>query len=189
MRPHIAVVGAGFSGTLAALQLLRHCAPWVGVTLIERAANSAGGALPAVAVADVRPTEIDEALGWQTTRLVFSNTALEEVVASFNRFNRHQLTIGDPKLRTRTLTGEMGPFKKGGFHLAINTGAEILPFTISGCYERFTPGDWRITPGTVTLEWGEAIPTEGYSKETMEALMDRVKTAIGARFQGLEAVR
>ena len=40
-RPSIAIVGAGFSGTLLALHLLRRCPPTVRVALIER--NSAFG--------------------------------------------------------------------------------------------------------------------------------------------------
>lgn len=88
---------------------------------------------------------------------------------------------------TRTLTGQMGPFKKGGFHLAINTGAEIVPFTLNGCFERFTPGDWRIRPGLVTLEWSEPISTAGYTKETMDALIERVRAAIAAHYEGVEA--
>jgi 1-acyl-sn-glycerol-3-phosphate acyltransferase len=90
---------------------------------------------------------------------------------------------------TRSKTGEFGPFKKGGFHLAINTGADIVPFTISGSYERLPPGEWRVLPGLITIEFGEAIPTQGYTKETMEALMERVHEAIASRFLGLEAVR
>ena len=35
-RPSIAIVGAGFSGTLLALHLLRRCPPTVRVALIER---------------------------------------------------------------------------------------------------------------------------------------------------------
>ena len=33
---------------------------------------------------------------------------------------------------TRTLTGEIGPFKKGPFHLALNTNATIVPVAIKG---------------------------------------------------------
>lgn len=83
---------------------------------------------------------------------------------------------------TRSVTGLIGPFKKGGFHLAINTGADIVPFTLTGSYERLPPHEWRVRPGTVTLAFGDAIPTAGHTKETMEALMDEVKGAIAARF-------
>src|SRR5262249_44174859 len=33
---------------------------------------------------------------------------------------------------TRTRDGRVGPFKKGGFHLALSTGVEIVPFTQNG---------------------------------------------------------
>ncbi|MFN3428755.1 MAG: lysophospholipid acyltransferase family protein, partial [Candidatus Sericytochromatia bacterium] len=90
---------------------------------------------------------------------------------------------------TRSLTGAFGPFKKGGFHLAVNTGADIVPFTISGSYERLPPREWRVRPGVVTLEFGEAIPTAGTDPERMEGLMDRVRQAIEGRFLGLGAAK
>jgi len=40
----IAVVGAGFSGTLLALHLLRRCPPSVQIVLIERAVQFGRGA-------------------------------------------------------------------------------------------------------------------------------------------------
>ncbi len=36
---------------------------------------------------------------------------------------------------TRTLTGELGQFKKGPFHLAKNTGATIVPIGLIGAFE------------------------------------------------------
>lgn len=64
------------------------------------------GSSPASAeVGEVDRADIDEALGWQSTRLVFNNTPLSEVVEGFNRCNSHRLTIGDPSIRDRTLTG------------------------------------------------------------------------------------
>lgn len=66
----------------------------------------ADGASPArAAVGEVDRAGIEEALGWQSTRLVFNNTPLSEVVEGFNRYNSHRLTIGDPAIRDRTLTG------------------------------------------------------------------------------------
>jgi transmembrane sensor len=59
----------------------------------------------AAAIGTMERIEIAEALGWQSTRLVFNNTPLEEAVAGFNRYNAHQLTIGDPAIRKRTLIG------------------------------------------------------------------------------------
>lgn len=86
---------------------------------------------------------------------------------------------------TRSMTGFMGPFKKGGFHLALNTGAAIVPVTFNGVWERFRPGDWRVWPGTCEVVFDAPIPTAGYGKETMDALMERVRGAIAANFRGV----
>ena len=90
---------------------------------------------------------------------------------------------------TRSESGALGPFKKGGFHLAINTGAAIVPFTCSGAYERLRPRGWHVEPGTVTVEFGEPIGTEGFEPSTLEPLMERVRLAIASRFRGLEAAK
>ena len=83
--------------------------PVAGTELVagQRAVISrAEGASPAsAAVGEVDRAGIDEALGWQSTRLVFNNTPLSEVVEGFNRCNAHRLTIGDPSIRDRALTG------------------------------------------------------------------------------------
>ena len=36
---------------------------------------------------------------------------------------------------TRTKNGKLGPFKKGGFHLAVNTKTKILPIITKGLYK------------------------------------------------------
>jgi hypothetical protein len=46
-----------------------------------------------------------------------------------------------------------------------------------------------VSPGGVTLEWGDALPTAGTDPEEMEGLMARVRQAIAARFLGLEAAK
>lgn len=73
------------------------------------------GAAPGIAVAEMGPTEIDEVLAWQGTRLVFNRTTLEDVVAAFNRYNHHRLALGDPRLRERTLTGTFRADNLEGF--------------------------------------------------------------------------
>ncbi len=90
--------------------------------IVDRAQAAAA---PAVAINDIGRAEIDEMLGWQTTRLVFSNTPLEEVVAGFNQFNRHQLTIGDPKLRGRTLTGVLRADNLEGFKRLLKASVDV----------------------------------------------------------------
>ena len=58
----------------------------------------------AAAVAPVAPAEMVRALAWQERRLEFEEAPLSEIVAEFNRYNTHQLVIGDPRLETKRFT-------------------------------------------------------------------------------------
>ncbi|HEY9722216.1 MAG TPA: lysophospholipid acyltransferase family protein [Oscillatoriaceae cyanobacterium] len=83
---------------------------------------------------------------------------------------------------TRTLTGAIGPFKKGGFHLAVDAGADIVPFTLNGAFERLQTGRWRIHPGVVEVVFDQAIPTEGVDKAHLDDLIARVRERVLANF-------
>ncbi len=51
-----------------------------------------------VAVQPVGRDVMDQALAWRGHQLQFSTETLAEMVAEFNRYNRHQIEIADPKL-------------------------------------------------------------------------------------------
>lgn len=78
----------------------------------------------------------------------------------------------------RTLTGRMGPFKKGPFHLALAAKADILPFAFCGLYQFQNKLDWRIKPGTAEVRFGAPIAYETYKNDSIEALKKRVRLAI-----------
>ncbi|MBO9541071.1 1-acyl-sn-glycerol-3-phosphate acyltransferase [bacterium] len=84
---------------------------------------------------------------------------------------------------TRTKDGRIGPFKKGGFHMALGAGADIVPFTFNGAYQLLRNGDWRLQPGEIELVFGEAIATEGYTRETLDDLVAKVREAVCANFK------
>ena len=74
----------------------------------QRAMISVGAetATPAPAtVVTVAAAEIGQALAWQERRLEFVATPLAEIVGEFNRYNRHKLTITDPRLAARRFGG------------------------------------------------------------------------------------
>jgi 1-acyl-sn-glycerol-3-phosphate acyltransferase len=79
---------------------------------------------------------------------------------------------------TRSRDGRLGAFKKGGFHLAINSGAQIVPVAIRGSREVMPSGQLLINPGTVELEIGEPIPTAGLGTADREALLEKVRVRI-----------
>lgn len=83
---------------------------------------------------------------------------------------------------TRSTGDEMGPFKSGGFHLALEAGVPILPISVSGS-QRITPkGSLRIEGGSVRICYGKPIATEGLDLEARNRLKDTVRHAIQAGF-------
>jgi 1-acyl-sn-glycerol-3-phosphate acyltransferase len=83
---------------------------------------------------------------------------------------------------TRSPSGEMGPFKSGGFHLAIESQVPIVPVTVSGS-RRITPKrSLRVESGRVKVVFGEPIPTKGLSVEDRQALKDAVRRGILAGY-------
>lgn len=79
---------------------------------------------------------------------------------------------------TRSRTGEMLPFKKGGFVLATKSGVPIIPAAIAGTREILPPGWWCCDRGPIVLIVGEPIDTSGYELDHKEALMSRVESEI-----------
>jgi 1-acyl-sn-glycerol-3-phosphate acyltransferase len=85
---------------------------------------------------------------------------------------------------TRSMDGRLLPFKRGGFLLAARAGVPIVPFTISGSAQVNPPKQLRLTPGTITITFGEPIPTAGATGKKRDELIDRVRVAIEHGFVG-----
>jgi 1-acyl-sn-glycerol-3-phosphate acyltransferase len=79
---------------------------------------------------------------------------------------------------TRSRDGRLGAFKKGGFHLAINSGADVVPVTIRGSREVMPRGSFLIRSGDVDIEIGEPIPTAGLGPDDRQALLEKTRTRI-----------
>jgi len=76
---------------------------------------------------------------------------------------------------TRTINGKLGPLKKGGFHMALNTGAPILTIGIEGAFDFKPKTSWLLHPGPVTVHIGEPIPAERYRQMNIEEAMEEVR--------------
>lgn len=79
---------------------------------------------------------------------------------------------------TRTLTGELQPFKKGPFHVAINTGVTLVPVGLIGAFDAKKKTDWRIRPGILKIRFGKPITGDEYKNETVESLSLRLRDEI-----------
>jgi 1-acyl-sn-glycerol-3-phosphate acyltransferase len=76
---------------------------------------------------------------------------------------------------TRTRDGNLGPFKRGGFLLALETGLDILPLVQSGAFRIARKGSLLIRPGRVDIAIEPAVPTEGFTKDNIGELVERVR--------------
>ena len=76
---------------------------------------------------------------------------------------------------TRTLTGKIGVMKKGGFHLAMNTGASIIPVGIEGAFNLKPKTTWKLTKGTITARIGNPIPSNLYESLGLDGLLKKVE--------------
>jgi 1-acyl-sn-glycerol-3-phosphate acyltransferase len=88
---------------------------------------------------------------------------------------------------TRSRDGQLQPFKKGGFHLAIDAGVSIVPVALHGTRELMPRGSLRVKPGQVRVTIGEPIPTAGLAVDDRNALLERVHNTIAQMLSKLGA--
>jgi len=61
---------------------------------------------------------------------------------------------------TRAMPGDLLPFKKGAFHLAVQTGAAIVPVTIKNTDHMMGKRTGVAFPGTIEMVLGEPVSTD-----------------------------
>lgn len=84
---------------------------------------------------------------------------------------------------TRSRDGNIQPFKKGGFVLAIDSGVPIVPVVITGTRSIMTKGKFRVNAGHVNMVIHKPIDTSTYTRDKKEALMEIVHRVIVDGFE------
>lgn len=79
---------------------------------------------------------------------------------------------------TRSWDGRALPLRRGGFFLALETGADIVPVSILGTHELMPRGKRLIRAGNVKIVLHEPVAVGAYTAEKMPELMERVRSAI-----------
>jgi 1-acyl-sn-glycerol-3-phosphate acyltransferase len=79
---------------------------------------------------------------------------------------------------TRSRDGQLRPFKKGAFVLAIAAGAPVVPVRIDGTFEMLPRGSLAIRPGRTRVRIGQPLSTTGLGYEDREALLSRCREEI-----------
>lgn len=85
---------------------------------------------------------------------------------------------------TRGSGDAIQPFKKGGFHLALEAEAPVVPIVVLGTERIMPKGSKRVGHGAITVRIGAPIETAGRGIEAREALMTEVRDAMEALAAG-----
>ncbi|HEU4538800.1 MAG TPA: lysophospholipid acyltransferase family protein [Polyangiaceae bacterium] len=82
---------------------------------------------------------------------------------------------------THSRTGELGPFKSGGFHLALDAGLRILPVSIVGTFAILRADSAEVTKGAdVRVIVHDPIDPRRYGPERRADLTADVRAAIAS---------
>jgi 1-acyl-sn-glycerol-3-phosphate acyltransferase len=75
---------------------------------------------------------------------------------------------------TRSRTGKLQPFRRGGFFLAVESRAAIVPVTIRGTFELMPKGQFFVKKGNVQVSFLEPVEVGTYGRENVSELMDKI---------------
>jgi len=73
---------------------------------------------------------------------------------------------------TRTTDGKLQKFKKGGFHMALNTQVPIIPIAVKGGFHYKPKTRWYIKPSIIDIEVGNPIDVSKYTVNDIDSLID-----------------
>ncbi|MCA9546646.1 MAG: 1-acyl-sn-glycerol-3-phosphate acyltransferase [Myxococcales bacterium] len=84
------------------------------------------------------------------------------------RMARDKLTVFIAPEGTRSPDGSLQPFKRGAFHLALESGAPVVPIVIDGAFELMPRQRHVARPGRLVVRVLPPIPTRDLTRETLD---------------------
>jgi 1-acyl-sn-glycerol-3-phosphate acyltransferase len=88
---------------------------------------------------------------------------------------------------TRSRTGALLPFKKGGFVMALKAQAPVVPVAIVGARDAMEKGSFVIKPVTIEVRFGEPVETRGMAPTDRDALAVTVRARVAALLDRADA--
>ncbi len=86
-----------------------------------------------------------------------------------------------------TEPGQLLPFKKGAFYMAVATGAPLVPVVVSPLKPRLDIGARRLDPTVVEVRVLDPIPTAGLGEDDVVPLMHEARGRMAAALAGMSA--
>lgn len=101
-----------------------------------------------------------------------TKSAVETINAAKARITNGTSVLFFPE-GSRSSEGNIGPFKKGAFKMAMDLDIPILPVTLNGTRNILPKGSMDLMPGAVTLVIHKPISVRNYHEKNIKKLMDK----------------
>ena len=98
--------------------------------------------------------------------------AIEKAQKIIKDYNYHVIILPEG---TRTLDGNLQKFKKGAFHMAINTNTPIIPIVTKGAFEYKPKNRWYIKPNIIKVKVGNPIFQSEYLSLGVDGLLSKTQ--------------
>ena len=123
---------------------------------------------------------------WSSKHILVNRSARSHAMASLKKA-REKIAGGISVVffpeGTRSRDGELLPFKRGGFLLAVRTQTPIVPIAIHGSGNILPKGDWRIRTGEIEVIVSDPVPVDESHARDLRSLMTHVRHIILAHSQ------
>ncbi|XP_057580394.1 1-acyl-sn-glycerol-3-phosphate acyltransferase beta [Hippopotamus amphibius kiboko] len=111
-----------------------------------------------------------------------ASTAMTVISDTGERMVREKLKVWIYPEGTRNDSGDLLPFKKGAFYLAVQAQVPIIPVVYSSFSSFYDYKTKRFTSGTIKVEVLDAIPTTGLTVADIPKLSDTCHQAMRTSF-------
>ena len=88
---------------------------------------------------------------------------------------------------TRSVTGQMAPFKRGAAMVAVELGLPLVPALVRGTFKAIPKGSNFVRPTRLTVTFGDAVNCKDFSATTTSAQYDAVNAELERRVHQLAA--
>ena len=129
---------------------------------------------------------------WLAGDIPINRGARRSAIEALNRCRevlKHRVSVIIFPEGTRSVTGEMLPFKGGAFRLAIQAAVPILPLVVAGTRTALPKHDWRFGRSDAEVRVLPPVETQGMTVKDVPKLKERVRGMIAEARQEMNAAR